>query len=145
VWRKIRRSIPLGEGWHNNHHYYQGSANQRFCWWEIDVSYYLFRLWACAGLVWDVRRPPPAELLAGAEAVHSPTPAPGRTRATGRPDTRRGGPKASGTECALFITHQPFFDRRGSPTFGKPSLATHAVPGDCAGVTVGPRHGRNAP
>ena len=29
--------VTLGEGWHNNHHYYQRSANQGFYWWEIDI------------------------------------------------------------------------------------------------------------
>jgi stearoyl-CoA desaturase (Delta-9 desaturase) len=57
--------ITLGEGWHNNHHHYQGSANQGFRWWEVDVSYYLIRLLACVRLVWDVRRPPPAKLGGG--------------------------------------------------------------------------------
>ncbi len=47
-----------GEGWHNNHHHYQSSANQGFRWWEIDVTYYLLRLMAAVGLVWDLRRPP---------------------------------------------------------------------------------------
>ena len=32
--------ITTGEGWHNNHHHYQSSANQGFRWWEIDVTYY---------------------------------------------------------------------------------------------------------
>ena len=54
--------LTLGEGWHNNHHHYQSSANQGFCWWEIDVSYYLIRLLAGVGLVWDVRTPPRAKL-----------------------------------------------------------------------------------
>ena len=63
--------ITLGEGWHNNHHHYQSSANQGFRWWEIDVSYYLIRLLACLGLVWDVRRPPRAKLLA-VPAGHGP-------------------------------------------------------------------------
>ncbi|HLJ92258.1 MAG TPA: acyl-CoA desaturase [Gemmataceae bacterium] len=56
--------LTMGEGWHNNHHHYQSSANQGFRWWEIDVSYYLIRLLACGGLVWDVRKPPRAKLLA---------------------------------------------------------------------------------
>lgn len=47
-----------GEGWHNNHHHYQSAANQGFRWWEIDVTYYVLRLLALFGLVWDVRRPP---------------------------------------------------------------------------------------
>jgi stearoyl-CoA desaturase (delta-9 desaturase) len=55
--------LTLGEGWHNNHHHYQSSANQGFRWWEIDVSYYLIRLLACVRLVWDVRKPPQAKLL----------------------------------------------------------------------------------
>src|SRR6185369_2907856 len=50
--------LTLGEGWHNNHHHYQSSANQGFRWWEIDVSYYLLRLGAAVGLIWDLRRPP---------------------------------------------------------------------------------------
>ncbi len=55
--------ITLGEGWHNNHHHYQSSANQGFRWWEIDVSYYMIRLLTWIGLVWDVRTPPPDKLL----------------------------------------------------------------------------------
>lgn len=50
--------LTTGEGWHNNHHRYQSSANQGFRWWEIDVTYYLLRLMATVGLVWDLRRPP---------------------------------------------------------------------------------------
>lgn len=55
--------VTLGEGWHNNHHHYQSSANQGFRWWELDVSYYLIRLLAIVGLVWDVRTPPPEKLI----------------------------------------------------------------------------------
>src|SRR4029077_17846024 len=50
--------VTTGEGWHNNHHHYQSSANQGFRWWEIDVTYYVLRLLALFGLVWDLRRPP---------------------------------------------------------------------------------------
>jgi stearoyl-CoA desaturase (Delta-9 desaturase) len=50
--------LTSGEGWHNNHHHYQSSANQGFRWWEIDVTYYFLRLLALLGLVWDLRRPP---------------------------------------------------------------------------------------
>ena len=56
--------ITTGEGWHNNHHHYQSSANQGFRWWEIDVTYYVLRLLALCGLIWDLRRPP-AEALVG--------------------------------------------------------------------------------
>ena len=50
--------LTTGEGWHNNHHHYQSSANQGFRWWEIDVTFYMLRLMALCGLVWDLRRPP---------------------------------------------------------------------------------------
>ncbi len=50
--------LTMGEGWHNNHHYYQSSANQGFRWWEIDGSFYLIRLFQLVGLVWDVRTAP---------------------------------------------------------------------------------------
>ncbi len=50
--------ITLGEGWHNNHHYYQGCARQGFYWWEYDITYYVLRLLAAVGLIWDVREPP---------------------------------------------------------------------------------------
>ena len=50
--------LTTGEGWHNNHHHYQSSANQGFRWWEIDVTYYVLRLLALLGLIWDLRRPP---------------------------------------------------------------------------------------
>jgi len=50
--------ITLGEGWHNNHHYYPNSARQGFRWWEIDISYYGLRLLAAVGLVWDLKQIP---------------------------------------------------------------------------------------
>ncbi|MFN8062994.1 MAG: acyl-CoA desaturase [Vicinamibacterales bacterium] len=56
--------ITMGEGWHNNHHYYQSSTRQGFFWWEIDLSYYILRLLAVAGVVWDLREPP-AHVVAG--------------------------------------------------------------------------------
>ena len=52
--------LTLGEGWHNNHHYYKAAARQGFFWWEVDVSYYLLRLLAAIGLVWDLKQPPRA-------------------------------------------------------------------------------------
>jgi stearoyl-CoA desaturase (delta-9 desaturase) len=32
--------ITLGEGWHNNHHWYPGATRQGFYWWEVDFTYY---------------------------------------------------------------------------------------------------------
>jgi stearoyl-CoA desaturase (delta-9 desaturase) len=48
----------MGEGWHNNHHYYQRSTSQGFFWWEIDATYYVLRLLAAFGIVWDLHAPP---------------------------------------------------------------------------------------
>jgi len=59
--------LTTGEGWHNNHHHYQSSANQGFHWWEIDVTFYVLRVLALFGLIWDLRRPSPA-VIAGASA-----------------------------------------------------------------------------
>jgi stearoyl-CoA desaturase (delta-9 desaturase) len=46
--------ITLGEGWHNNHHHYAGSARQGFYWWEFDPTYYGLRCMERLGLIWDL-------------------------------------------------------------------------------------------
>jgi stearoyl-CoA desaturase (delta-9 desaturase) len=51
--------ITLGEGWHNNHHFYASTANQGWFWWELDLSYLALRLLGRVGLVHDLRTPPP--------------------------------------------------------------------------------------
>ena len=50
--------FTMGEGWHNNHHAYQGSVRQGFKWWEIDPTYYLCGPCRGLGLVWDLKTPP---------------------------------------------------------------------------------------
>lgn len=50
--------ITLGEGWHNNHHYYATSVRQGFYWWEIDISFYGLWLMSKLGLVWDLKKIP---------------------------------------------------------------------------------------
>lgn len=50
--------ITMGEGWHNNHHYYRHTANQGFYWWEYDFSYYILKMMSWVGLVWDLKLPP---------------------------------------------------------------------------------------
>lgn len=47
--------LTLGEGWHNNHHHYPAAARQGFYWWEFDPTWYLLRLMASLGLVWDIK------------------------------------------------------------------------------------------
>jgi stearoyl-CoA desaturase (delta-9 desaturase) len=56
--------LTTGEGWHNNHHHYASSANQGFRWWQIDLTYYVLRILAVFGIVWDLRRPPESALNA---------------------------------------------------------------------------------
>jgi stearoyl-CoA desaturase (delta-9 desaturase) len=47
--------LTFGEGWHNNHHHYPGSARQGFYWWEVDLTWYGLRLLEALGLIWDLR------------------------------------------------------------------------------------------
>jgi stearoyl-CoA desaturase (delta-9 desaturase) len=70
--------VTMGEGWHNNHHFYPGAANQGFFWWEWDPSYYLLKALSATGLVWDLRTPPARVKyahLGGASAVAASEPA----------------------------------------------------------------------
>ncbi len=50
--------ITLGEGWHNNHHFYSGSTRQGFYWWEVDVAYYVLKTLSFFGLVWNLHPVP---------------------------------------------------------------------------------------
>jgi len=50
--------LTLGEGWHNNHHFYRPAANQGFFWWEFDPTFYALKGLAFVRLIWDVRTPP---------------------------------------------------------------------------------------
>ena len=43
--------VTLGEGWHNNHHYFMYSARQGIRWWEIDITYYVLRILKVFGIV----------------------------------------------------------------------------------------------
>lgn len=50
--------LTLGEGWHNNHHYYEVTAKQGFFWWEIDFTYYGLKVLSWLGLIWDLKGVP---------------------------------------------------------------------------------------
>jgi stearoyl-CoA desaturase (delta-9 desaturase) len=50
--------LTLGEGWHNNHHYYPNAARQGFYWWECDLTWYLLKLMSWLGLIWDLKSVP---------------------------------------------------------------------------------------
>jgi stearoyl-CoA desaturase (delta-9 desaturase) len=66
--------ITLGEGWHNNHHYYPRSVRQGFFWWEFDVTYYVLRALAAAGIVHDLHAPPAEVVRSSREGTASPSP-----------------------------------------------------------------------
>jgi len=53
--------ITLGEGWHNNHHYYCGTVRQGFRWYEIDITFYCLKVMSWMGLVWSLK-PIPARI-----------------------------------------------------------------------------------
>ncbi|MBO8215208.1 acyl-CoA desaturase [Acinetobacter nosocomialis] len=50
--------ITLGEGWHNNHHFYAGSVRQGFHWWQIDITFYILKIMSLFGLVWGLKPVP---------------------------------------------------------------------------------------
>lgn len=52
--------LTFGEGWHNNHHHYPGSARQGFRWWEYDFTYYGLKVLSLLRLVWDLKPVPEA-------------------------------------------------------------------------------------
>ncbi|MBB1595826.1 acyl-CoA desaturase [Achromobacter sp. UMC46] len=58
--------LTFGESWHNNHHFYPGSARQGFRAREIDITWYGLRLLAATGLIWDLK-PVPAWVLTRAK------------------------------------------------------------------------------
>jgi stearoyl-CoA desaturase (Delta-9 desaturase) len=66
--------VTLGEGWHNNHHYYQSATRQGFYWWEIDITYYIIRTLGVFGIVWDIRGVP--EKVKESNKVNAPNAAP---------------------------------------------------------------------
>lgn len=50
--------ITMGEGWHNNHHYFQSTVRQGFFWWEWDPTFYILKFLSWLGIVWDLRPVP---------------------------------------------------------------------------------------
>ena len=50
--------LTFGEGWHNNHHHFPGSARQGFRWWEVDITFYILRAMALVGLVRELKAVP---------------------------------------------------------------------------------------
>ena len=50
--------LTMGEGWHNNHHYFMSSTRQGFRWYEWDPTYYILKMLSWVGIVWDLKQPP---------------------------------------------------------------------------------------
>jgi stearoyl-CoA desaturase (delta-9 desaturase) len=50
--------FAFGEGWHNNHHFFPGSARQGFFKGEFDITYYGLKILSLFGLVRDLRPVP---------------------------------------------------------------------------------------
>ena len=50
--------LTFGDGWHNNHHFYQRSARHGFYWWEVDLTFYILKALSYVGIVWDLHTPP---------------------------------------------------------------------------------------
>jgi stearoyl-CoA desaturase (Delta-9 desaturase) len=63
--------IAMGEGWHNNHHYYPGSARNGFFWYEYDMTYYILKVMSWFGLVWDLQTPPQSVLRNEKRTTHA--------------------------------------------------------------------------
>ncbi len=51
-------ALTLGEGWHNNHHRYMGSARQGFYWWEIDPTYWGLKVLSWLRIIRDLKPVP---------------------------------------------------------------------------------------
>jgi stearoyl-CoA desaturase (delta-9 desaturase) len=50
--------VTLGEGWHNNHHYYPNSTRQGFYWYEYDLTFYVLKILSWLGIIWDLKPVP---------------------------------------------------------------------------------------
>lgn len=74
----------MGEGWHNNHHRYPGSARQGIRWYEIDATFGILWFFERVGLVRNLRAAP--------NRVREPGSGDGQ-----RPARRSRSPKSSNT------------------------------------------------
>jgi len=57
--------LTLGEGWHNNHHFFPGSCRQGLRWWGLDITYLVLKLLSWIGIVRDL---PPFRVIAEASS-----------------------------------------------------------------------------
>jgi stearoyl-CoA desaturase (delta-9 desaturase) len=47
--------VTMGEGWHNNHHFFMSSVRQGIRWWEVDLTYYLLKVLSWFRIARDLR------------------------------------------------------------------------------------------
>lgn len=57
--------LTFGEGWHNNHHRYAGSAHQGFSAWQIDITFYVLKFLSYFGVVNQLKTVPHKVLKEG--------------------------------------------------------------------------------
>jgi stearoyl-CoA desaturase (Delta-9 desaturase) len=50
--------LTLGEGWHNNHHFYPVAAKHGFAWWEIDMTWMGIAAMRALGLACEAKTVP---------------------------------------------------------------------------------------
>ncbi len=53
--------LSFGESWHNNHHAFPASARHGLDRFQLDLAWLSIRALEACGLVWDVKRPSPAQ------------------------------------------------------------------------------------
>lgn len=63
--------LTLGEGWHNNHHFYPSSARQGFYPAEIDPTFYVLSGLSRLGFIWDMRGVPQHVLSAAHQSIET--------------------------------------------------------------------------
>jgi stearoyl-CoA desaturase (delta-9 desaturase) len=47
--------VTMGEGWHNNHHFFMSSVRQGIRWWEVDTTYYILKVMSWVGIARELR------------------------------------------------------------------------------------------
>jgi stearoyl-CoA desaturase (delta-9 desaturase) len=62
--------VTCGEGWHNNHHYHQNTANQGWFWWQVDLTFYVLKALSWFGVVSGLRLP--SEQTKNAHLAYTP-------------------------------------------------------------------------
>ena len=97
--------LIFGEGWHNNHHAFPGSARQGLRWYQIDPSWYVILLLRSLGLASRVRQVPIEDQRARYRGDEAP-------QVAAEPWSRGEGQPADGWDRTLLGSRQ-VNDRQG--------------------------------